>query len=148
MLFASGPFSVCADRKQESSELLCLAECCGGVHIEVTSEASTCIFQHVHQGGDVHWFHGQHNKARLHEDIDTSSFMDGDGWWTISSSLLRSPSHKAFNCSLVGTSGRYLRSALVQPPPPPSTAAWTTNTGGSLLTPIWSLLCVSIYTLL
>lgn len=124
--------------------MILLSECCAGVQTETTSGASTCIFDKVHEGRDVHWFHGQHGKARLHEGISTSRQVDGDGWWTITSTLKHTSSHEPFKCSLVGKSGRYLRGALLRTPHP-STAK--TRNGGSLLTSTWSLLCVSIYLL-
>lgn len=126
-------------------ESVSLSECCGDVQTEVTSGAATCTFRRVHQGGDVHWFHGQQQKARLHEDVDTSSVMDEDGWWTISSALRRPLSHQALRCALLSRSGRYLRSASV--PTPSSAAPRLVNAGGSLQTSTLPLLCVSIFTL-
>lgn len=122
--------------------MIFLSECCAGVQTETTSGASICIFDKVHEGKDVHWFHGQQSKARLHEGISTSRHVDGDGWWTITSILKHTSSHKSFKCSLMGKSGRYLRGALLRTPPKSAP-----QSKSSLLTSTWSLLCVSIYLL-
>lgn len=121
--------------------MIFLSECCAGVQTETTSGASICIFDKVHEGKDVHWFHGQQSKARLHEGISTSRHVDGDGWWTITSILKHTSSHKSFKCSLMGKSGRYLRGALLRTPKS------APQSKSSLLTSTWSLLCLSIYLL-
>lgn len=128
--------------------MIFLSECCApGVRTHRTSGASTCTFYQVHEGRDVHWFHGQHGKARLHEGIETRRHVDKDGWWTITSTLKHSSSHKPYSCSLLGKSGRYLRGALVATRGGPRLAP-TPRNRGSLLTSAWSLLCVSICLLL
>lgn len=119
--------------------MIFLSECCAGVQTETTSDAAICIFDKVHEGKDVHWFHGQQSKARLHEGISTSRHVDGDGWWKITSILKHTSSHKSFKCSLMGKSGRYLRGALLRTPPKSAP-----HSKSSLLTSTWSLLCVSI----
>lgn len=130
---------------QQNLFTIFLSECCGKVQSVLTDTASVCTFNHVHPGGDVHWFHGSHNVTeRFLNHTHTSRYMDEKGWWTIVS-FLQSSLYTPFTCSLMSTkSGRYLASALVQSSTTQSQKATHTTNGGGVLTPASTLLCILI----